>query len=119
MLLTLNLPLINPYMTHGSIGPVHARIGDALGIGAKLLDLEVDLTAAAPHDCPPISHFRLTARDKVWLRRLDVAKGDQAAVGASLALFSTEPDEPLDVEPARALRVAIAGIISEAGWGEA
>ena len=43
--------------------------------------------------------------------------GDDVAVGALLAYFSTEPDEALDGEPARPVRVMIAGILAqEDGW---
>lgn len=117
MLLNLTAPRINAYMTTAIVDAVHAAVGQALPVGGKLIDLTVDLSAAAPHDCPPIAHYRLTVRDKVWLRRLDVAPGDEPEVGASLALFSTEPDEPLDAAPARPVRVAIAGIIAESAWG--
>lgn len=119
MLLSLTLPRINAYMTIAIIDAVHASVGTALPIGGKLVDLTIDLSAAAPHDCPPISHYRLTMRDRAWLRRIDVAPGDEPAVGASLALFSTEPDEPLDAPPARALRVAVAGLINQSLWDEA
>ena len=97
---------------HGSrVEAIHVRVGDQLLIGARLLDLVVDLSAAAPHDCPPRSHYSLAVRDKVWVRRLDVAPGDEPEVGASLGLFSTEPDEPVDGAPAREIRVAIVGVI--------
>ena len=119
MLLNLTLPRINPEMTTATIDRILIAVGGAVPLGGKLLDLTVDLSAAAPHDCPPISHYRLVARDRVWLRRLDVAAGSEPEVGASLALFSTEPDEPLSGPPARSLRVAVAGIIPQASWDEA
>ena len=59
------------------------------------------------------------AADRVWLRRLDVVVGAQPEVGACLALFSTEPDEPLTGPPARLLRFAVAGIIPQTSWDEA
>ncbi len=118
MLLSLVLPQINPYMTAAVIDRLHASVGAALTSGGKLLDLTIDLSAVAPHDCPPVSHYRLMIRDRCWLRRLDVGPGDGPAVGASLALFSTEPDEPLGGPPARAARVTIAGIIPQPAWGE-
>lgn len=119
MLLNLTLPRINPEMTTATIDRILIALGAAVPIGGKLLDLTVDLSAAAPHDCPPISHYRLVSRDRVWLRRLDVAAASEPEVGACLALFSTEPDEPLDGPPARALRVAVAGIIPQTSWDEA
>lgn len=118
MLLNLTLPPINPYMSVGLINAIHASEGQALALGAKLMDVTIDLSAAAAHDCPPISHYRLVVRDRVWLRRLDVTMGDSPAVGDSLALFSTEADEPLDATPARQVRLTIAGVIAQPAWGD-
>ena len=119
LLLNLTLPRINPYMTTALIDAIHVAAGGALPVGGKLLDLTIDLRAAAPHDCPPVSHFRLVVRDQAWLRRLDVASGDTPAVGASLALFSTTPDEPLDGPVARQVRLAVAGIMPQIDWPQA
>ena len=119
MLLNLTLPQINPLMTTAVIDRIYAGVGAQIPLGSKLFDLTVDLSAAAPHDCPPIGHYRLVIRDRLWLRRLDVAPGDEPNVGASLALFSTEPDEPLDGVPVRQTRVAIVGIIPQPIFGEA
>jgi hypothetical protein len=119
VLLNLTLPRINPEMTAATIDRVLIALGDAVPLGGKLLDLTVDLSAAAPHDCPPISHYRLVSRDRVWLRRLDVSPGSAPEVGTSLGLFSTEPDEPLTGPPARLLRFAVASIIPQSSWDEA
>ncbi len=118
MLLSLTLPRINLHMADATIDIVHVAEGDSVTLGGKFLDLTVDLSAATPHDCPPITHYRLALRDRVWLRRLDVVAGDRVDVGASLALFSTTPDEALDGEPARPVRMAIAGIIPQSVWNE-
>jgi hypothetical protein len=116
LLLTLTLPRINDHMTTASIEAIHADVGAALAPGAKLLDLTVDLSAIAPQDCPPVSHYRLVLRDRVWLRRMALARGDEVDVGALVAEFTTTPDEPLDVEPARAVRVTVAGILAQPEW---
>jgi hypothetical protein len=116
LLLTLTLPRINEYMTTAVIKKIYASAGAALTVGAKLLDLSVDLSAVLPHDCPPVSLYRIALRDRVWLRGLDVAPGDEVGIGAALAHFSTEPDEPLGGEPARAVRITLAGIIDQSGW---
>ena len=119
MLLNLTLPRINEHMTSAVITAVYSEVGTALPPGAKLLDLSIDLSAVLPHDCPPVSLYRITLRDRVWLRKLAAAPGDDIAVGAVVALFSTEPDESLDADPARAVRVTIAGILDPAtGWRE-
>ena len=116
LLLNLTLPRINEQMTTAVIKTIHAGVGTALPLGAKLLDLSIDLSAVLPHDCPPVSMYRIALRDRVWLRKLVVAPGDEIAVGAAMALFTTEAEEPLDSEPARAVRVTIAGIIDPSSW---
>jgi len=116
LLLNLIVPRINAYMTTAIVEKVYAADGEDLKVGAKLLDITVDLSVAAPHDCPPISHYRLVLREPARLRRVLVGRGDEPAVGAPLALFTTEPDEPLDAEAGRPLRVAIAAILSQSAW---
>lgn len=114
MLLSLTLPRINEHMLSAVVAAVHPSARAELAVGAKLVDLTVDLTAIAAQDCPPVSHFRMVVRERAWLRELAVAHGDEIAVGTRIALFSTAPDEPLDTEPVRELRVAIAGILMQA-----
>lgn len=116
MLLNLNVPRINDYMASAFIESVHAREGERLAPGAKLIDMTVDLSLAAPHDCPPISHYRMVLREAAHLRRLYVRRGDEPVVGAPLALFSTDPDEPLDGPPGRMARTAIATIMFQSTW---
>jgi hypothetical protein len=79
--------------------------------GSKLIDLKVDLSLAVAHDCPPITFHRIAVRERVWVRRILVSTGEEVPVGSALALCSTAPDEPVDEEPARALRVSIIGIL--------
>jgi hypothetical protein len=114
LLLALTLPRINEHMLSAVVAAVHPSAGAELAVGAKLVDLTVDLTAIAAQDCPPVSHFRMVVRERAWLRELAVARGDEIAVGTRVALFSTDPHEPLDAEPVRELRVAIAGILMQA-----
>ena len=116
MLLNLTLPRFNEHMTSAVIEKIHAEVNTALPLGAKLLDLSIDLSAVMPHDCPPISLYRIALRDRVWLRKLAVTPGDDIAIGAVLAHFSTEPDEPLAGNPVRGVRVTIAGILDPSSW---
>ena len=116
MLITLTLPRINQHMTVAVIGRIYAAESDFLNIGAKLMDLSIDLSAVAPHDCPPISRYRIVLRDRVWVRRLVVSTGDDVAPGADLAIFSTEADEPITGPPGRAARVTVAGILDLESW---
>ena len=115
MLLSLTLPRINDYMTTAAIKTIHAAEGAALVPGSKLLDVVIDLGATITHDCPPISQYRIALRDRAYLRKLAVASGDDVAPGAMLALFSTDPAEPLDAAPARPARISIAGILDQSG----
>jgi hypothetical protein len=116
VLLNLTLPRINEHMTTAVVRTIHAEVGALLPIGAKFIDLSVDLSAAMPHDCPPISLYRFALRDRVWLRKLAVAPGDGIAVGSAIALFTTSPDESIEGDPARSVRVTIAGILDRTGW---
>ena len=119
MLLSLTLPRITELMGTAQIDVIHAKLGALAPVGSKLLDLTIDLSAEAAHDCPPVSHYRLVLRDKVWLRRLDVAPGDTPDVGSALALFSTTADEPLEAPPQREVRLSIAWISGRSAWDEA
>ncbi len=116
MLLHLIVPRINDYMSEAIIEWVYPSQGELLGIGAKLLDMTVDLSAAAPHDCPPISHYRLVVREPLWLRRLTVSRRQTVACGEQIALFTSTPDEPLEGPSSRAIRMAIAAIIHQPSW---
>ncbi|HEY3888643.1 MAG TPA: hypothetical protein VGL73_08710 [Caulobacteraceae bacterium] len=116
MLLHLIVPRINDYMSEAIVEWIYPAEGQLLGVGAKLLDMTVDLSAAAPHDCPPVSHYRLVLREPAWLRRLTASRRETAACGAPIALFTSAPDESLDAPAARAVRVAIAAIIHQPSW---
>jgi hypothetical protein len=118
LLLTLSLPIINPNMTEASIDAVYIEVGANVRLGSKLVDLIVDLSAAVPHDCPPISYYRLLTQESACLRRIDVGRGGSIAPGTVFALFSTDPEESLDSKPARQIRVSVAGIIKQEEWPE-
>ncbi|MEO8304049.1 MAG: hypothetical protein ABI724_08010 [Betaproteobacteria bacterium] len=118
MLLTLALPRINEHMTTAKVTKVYVAEGDALVPGAKLVDLRVDLSAVLSHDCPPVSYYRIAMRDVARLRQLAIAPGDLLAIGAPIALFSTEAEEPMDAEPARPVRITLAGIVPPDEWWE-
>jgi len=116
MLMNLTLPPINTLSTFAIVNNIHASVGENMQLRKTLMDVAIDLSAVVQHDCPPVSHFRIVVRDHVYLRRLDVIRGDRPSVGANLAIFSTEPDEPLDGAVARQVRVAMAGIIPQEFW---
>jgi hypothetical protein len=108
---TLVVPRISAPMTSALLEAVFPAVGTLVAVGAKLADLKVDLSDVAAQDCPPITHYRLVARDRAWLRELRAACGDEVPVGATIAVLTSEPDEPLDSAPARVLRVTVAGIL--------
>jgi hypothetical protein len=118
VLVSFVLPRLNEHMTTAEALEIHASVGDALGVGSRLLDLKLDLSAAAAHDCPPISYFRVSLREPVWLRALNVGETSAIEPGKTVALFTTTPDEPLEGEAARSARVTIAGLIVESAWRE-
>lgn len=84
--------------------------------GGKFLDVSVDLSSFAEHDCPAISYFRIAVRERAWVRRLTVAKGDDLKPGVRLAQLSTDPDETFEGEPERRARLSIAGILYQVEW---
>lgn len=115
MLLKLLVPVTNADLGPARIGHVHPAIGDALQPGSPLVDVIVGQDTMA-FDCPPISKYRVTSRETAWLRRIDMAQGQFAHTGASIALLSTSPDEPLENDGERAVRVSVAAIIAGPGW---
>lgn len=116
MVLTLALPQISPYMESAVVQAVYVTEGSPLGPGGKFLDVCVDLSRVAQHDCPAISYFRIAVRDRAYVRALSVARGEEIAVGASIAQLSTDPAEPLHGVPVRPARVTIAGILYQPEW---
>lgn len=118
MLLTIAIPAALDLGGEARVRLVHAAAGDMLAPGAKLIDFNVDLSAGAAHDCPPISHYRLVLRERGWLRRLAVATGDPLMAGATIGWIGDAADTPLDEAAARAARVTVASILFHAeGWG--
>jgi len=107
--LSLTLPRLNAYMTTAVIRAVYVREGERVTPGAKLLDLSVDLSASAPHDCPAISYYRIASRDRGWVRSVAVAPGDERAVGDELLALAGDSSE-------RPARTTIAGILYQPDW---
>ncbi|MDE2562172.1 MAG: hypothetical protein KGL48_07985 [Sphingomonadales bacterium] len=93
----------------------HAAPGDTMAMGSKLADLSIDLSSAFAQECPPISYYRIVLREPACLRTLEARPGHHLAVNELIALFSSDPDEPLDQPPTRALRTTIAGIMHHEG----
>ncbi len=117
MVYELSLPQIVPQMTGARIECLYASVGDSLQIGTKLLDISVDLSSAFAQECPPISFYRIVARDRGIIRAQDLVAGQKIEVGQLLALV-TDTEEADPTGPVqRPLRATIAGIIHhEAMW---
>jgi hypothetical protein len=115
MLYDLRLPKINPNMSAAIVECIYSEPGALLKPGDKLFDLSVDLSSGFSQYCPPISYFRVVVREKLWLRKVLVVPGDDCEVDAALAMFSTEPEEPVEAAPARTIRITTAGIAHHQG----
>lgn len=116
MTIRLVLPATNEALGSARIDQVHIAAGQSLAPGARLIDFTVGLDAAASQDCPPITHYRMTLRESAWVGRVDVAAGQDVAVGDLLALLGAGPDDPLDTQAARTARVSMAAIIRTPDW---
>ncbi len=110
MLYSLNIPKLNEHVTAVRIETIHAAADAQLAIGAKFVDVSVDLSDVFAQDCPPISFHRIVVRERLWLRRLLVKAGDVCAPGACIAILGDVATEPDEGEPIRAVRVMTAGI---------
>jgi hypothetical protein len=119
MLYTFELPSINEAMTTTTVLRLFAPEGAEIAVGARLVEVRLTAGDARDFDCPPVGNYHLHSRERVWLRKWQVAPEDAASPGAVLALVSTGPHEPLDAAPARKLRVTVAGIVPDVvGWGD-
>ncbi|MEP7208389.1 MAG: hypothetical protein ABI920_15745 [Casimicrobiaceae bacterium] len=116
MILTVTLPCIMAQMQHAIVRRPHGIVGTEMHPGAKLVDISIDLSAVAPHDCPPVSLFRIAIRERAWLRTFDLRTGDAVAPGIVLAWLTTDPDEPMHAPGNREARFAVAGIAEPAEW---
>jgi hypothetical protein len=113
MLMELNLPLINAHMVHARVDSILVRSDRKIAVGQPILELTVDLSDQFPHDCPPVSCYRLCTSEAAWLRQLAIAAGDMVAVGALVATFSSTAEEALERAASRALRTTVVGIMRE------
>lgn len=115
MIYEFRLPLIVGQMSGATVECLHAKPGDALKMGSKLLDLSVDLSSAFAQECPPISFFRVVLREAALLRKLNVVPGQFCKVDELMGLLTTDPNEDLSLPPARTARTMVAGIVHHEG----
>ena len=109
MILSLTLAKLGTHMERAQIHRVCVQPGDAVRPGSALLELRVDLGAAAAQDCPPLFYYRLVATESATVRFSELKPDDEVEVGARLLLLSSTHDEPLG-PPARPLRCTAIGI---------
>jgi hypothetical protein len=122
MLLDLKLPTIVPAMSTALIEVIYVSAGAELKPGDKILDLTIDLGSAFSQDCPPISHYRLVARERARLRDLAITVGGHCAPGEPIARLSTDEADPAEGGAVRSLRIAVVGILGHAAmvsWARA
>ncbi len=98
-------------MSSALIEKIYVSEGAELTSGSKILDFSIDLSSAFSQNCPPISYYRIVAREKVQVRQLLKAAGEYGVLDEPIALFSHDAAEPLGEVVARALRVMTAGIV--------
>ncbi len=115
MVYELSLPQIVPQMTSARIECVYTSVGDSLQIGTKLLDISVDLSSAFAQECPPISFYRIVARDRGIIRVQDLTPGQKIDVGEVLALIADSEETDISGPVERPLRATVAGIIHHEG----
>ena len=110
MIYEFRLPRIVPQMSGATIECVHAKLGDPVKMGSKLVDFSVDLTSAFAQECPPISFFRVVLREAAWLRKFDIEPGRFSQLDEVIAVFSTDENEDIARSAARQIRTTVAGI---------
>jgi pyruvate/2-oxoglutarate dehydrogenase complex dihydrolipoamide acyltransferase (E2) component len=119
MTFELRLTKINPNMTAGMVECCYVQPNSPIKMGDKLFDLRVDLSAGFSQYCPPISYFRVVAREAAVLKELSVKPGDTVNVGDLLAVFGDKAGSEAADQPARPLRVTTAGIAHHSGMWSA
>ncbi len=97
-------------MARAKIDAVLVRLDTKIAVGQTILELTVDLSDQFPHDCPPVSHYRLCACEAAWVRQLSTSAGENVPVGAPLAIFSNTADEAMENHARRPLRTTIVGV---------
>ena len=71
---------------------VHIKEGDELAAGSPILDVQVDLSAGAAQDCPPIFTLRILAAEPALVTRVDAVRDQTVGTGNQLGLASAIRD---------------------------
>jgi hypothetical protein len=116
VILALKMPQIGAGMTEAVVEGVLMALGAEVRPNQPLLDIRVDFSGGAAQDCPPISFFRIVAREKGCVREITCKRGDRVLVGAGLALLTTSPDDAMGLPVARGLRTTAVGVLHSPDW---
>ena len=116
MLVKLVMPEMGTSDDRTRIHTIYAAEGGWLPLGARVLDVQLDQSAAAAHACPPISTYLISIRERLWLHRLLVRPGDEVSTGATIALLGTEGSPDNDELMQRSARIAVVRVVSEPDW---
>ena len=109
---TLVLPTLSDDGSPALIRRLHVEPNQSVTRGAALLDISITLGGGQAHDCPPISPFRIHAREAATLTQWHVKQGDSVAPDTILA--SLQPQGvPNNSELTRPLRQTVSGIIPD------
>ncbi|MCB2072565.1 MAG: hypothetical protein H6917_04360 [Novosphingobium sp.] len=116
MLIKVSVPVTNQALGLARIDSIDVEVGQQLRSGARLVDFTLGADIVQTHDCPPVTTYRVTSRERGWVRRIDAAPDDMVEQGAAVMLVSSEPDEPLDGAESRSARVSVAAILAPLDW---
>ena len=108
----LVLPTLSDDGSPALIRSLRVEPGHSVTRGAALLDISITLGGNQAHDCPPVTHFRLHAREEATLTQWHIKQGDTVAPGTVLASLQKHSEQG-DSEPVRPLRLTVAGIIPD------
>ena len=119
MLVKLVMPEMGTSDDRIKIHAIYAAENGWLPLGARVMDVQLDQSAAAAHDCPPISTYLISIRERLWLRKLLVRPGDEVSTDTTIALLGTEENPDGDELMQRSARIAVVRVVSEPDWWNA
>lgn len=115
MRVDLILPSVVPEISSARVEFAHVAQGDMLAKGQKLFDVSIDLSDRFSQECPPISYYRLIAREDACLLRVLIPPGEFCEAGQVIAELGVGVDDTEDEAVARPLRLTTAAILGHEG----
>jgi hypothetical protein len=117
VLLPLSMPRIGNLMRSALVHRLCIAAGDLVRIGQVLLEVRVDLSDGTAQDCPPISYYRLIARESGTVGGVPAAVGDLVAVGGVIAWLASTLPVSAPAAGARLFRCCVVGIQVDTVFG--